>query len=269
MRSVKTTRLTFGLLSIDTKVYVATQDHDVHFHQHHADCLGGPQAGAITVPKVCKDCGEVVALGDIVKGITVDDRLVTVDRQELDAFDEEQNPNIEVLEFVHRDDVDSILIEGTYYLDAGKGAEKGYALLRQVLGESDRVGVVRFTMRQKTRMGVLRVYGDVLAIHTLLWHDEVRSTDELLGARKKVDPLPKEIKLMHAVVDSMLGEWQPEQFVDIYTQRLSTFIDAKADGGEFVPVVRKSDKADVADLLAALESTLAAESALDGGVSHV
>jgi DNA end-binding protein Ku len=265
MRSVKTTKLAFGLISVDVKMYVATQDHDAHFHQHHADCLGGPQAGAITVPKVCKDCGEVVALGDIVKGITVDDRLVTVDKQELDALDEEQNPNIEVLEFVHADEVDPILIEGTYYLDAGKGAEKGYALLRQVLGESDRVGAVRFTMRQKTRMGVLRVYGDVLAIHTLLWHDKVRATDELLGARKTVDLLPKEIKLMHAVVDSMLGDWQPEQYADDYTSRLNEFIATKAEGGEFVPVARKSAEEDVADLLAQLEATLAAK----GGASHV
>jgi DNA end-binding protein Ku len=269
MRSVRTTRLTFGLIGVDVKVFVATQDHDVHFHQHHTDCLSGAQAGAITVPKICKDCGEVVALSDIVKGITVDDKLVTVDKQELDALDEEHDPNWEVVQFVHRDEVDPILIEGTYYLDASKGAEKHYALLRQVLAESDRVGVVRFTLRQKTRMGVLRVYGDVLAIHTLFWHDEVRPTDELLGARKKVDLLPKEIKLMHAIVDSMHGEWQPEQYVDTYTQRLSTFIATKAEGGEFVPVVRKSDEEDVSDLLAQLEATLAAKSALDGGVSHV
>jgi DNA end-binding protein Ku len=267
MRSVKTTRLTFGLINIDTKVYVAIQDHDVHFHQHHADCLGGAQAGAITVPKVCKDCGEVVALSDLVKGITVDDKLVTVDKQDLDALDEEQNPKVEVLEFVHGDEVDPILIENTYYLDADKGAEKGYALLRQVLTESHKVGIVRFVMRQKTHMGVLRVYGDVLAIHTLLWHDEVRPTDELLGARKNVDLLPKEVKLMHAIVDSMHGEWEPERYVDSYTRRLNEFITSKADGGEFLPVTREADEGDVSDLIAQLEATVAAKSAV--GVSHV
>jgi DNA end-binding protein Ku len=138
-----------------------------------------------------------------------------------------------------------------------------------VLTESDRVGVVRFVMRQKTCMGVLRVYRDVLAIHTLLWHDEVRPTDELLGARKQVDLLPKELKLMHAIVDSMDGDWQPEQYVDTYTRRLNEFITAKAEGGEFLPVTREADEADVSDLLAALEATLAAKTALDGGVNHV
>jgi DNA end-binding protein Ku len=268
MRSVKTTKLALGLINVDVKIYAAAQDHDVHFHQHHAECLGAENAGRISVPKVCKDCGEVVQLVDIVKGIEHDDKLVIVDNDELTALDDEAEPNWEVLEFVHRDEVDVILFEKTYFLDADKRGEKNYALLRAALAESDKVGIVRFTMRQKTRMGVLRVYNDVLAIHPLLWHDEVRATDELLGAKKKVDLLPKELKLMQAIIDSMQGDWQPTRYVDTYTERLNEFITSKAEGGEFVPATREADETDVSDLLAALEATLAANTVVSGGLSH-
>jgi DNA end-binding protein Ku len=259
MRSVRNTGLTFGMVNIAVKMFAATESHDTKFHLHHGACLGATNAGAISMPRVCKDCGESVAQKDMIKGVTVPgDKLVTVDGDEIKALDEEQDPNIEVVQFVHADEIDPILFESTHYLDAGKGSEKGYAMLRQVLTESRRVGIVRYTMRSKTRMGVLRVYGDVLAIHALLWHDEVRSTEELLGAAKKVELTPKEVKLAHALVESMSGPWEPTEYVDTCTARMGEFIDAKADGGEFVPVVRVSDESDVSDLLASLERSIQA-----------
>jgi DNA end-binding protein Ku len=257
MRSVRNSGLTFGLVNIAVKMFVASESHDTKFHQHHAKCLGATNTGAISMPRVCKDCGEKVDSKDIVKGVTVDDKLVTVDSDEIKALDEEQDPSIEVVQFVHADEIDPILFESTHYLDADKGSEKGYAMLRQVLEESRKVGIVRYSMRGRTRMGVLRVYGNALAIHALLWHDEVRSTDELLGAAKQVKLTPKEVKMAHVLVESMSGEWNPAEYVDTYAQRMTQFIETKSEGGEFVPVVRASDKQDVSDLLAALENSIA------------
>ena len=256
MRSVKNAGITWGMVNIAIKMFVATESHDTKFSLYHAACLGKPQSGAIGMPRVCKDCEERLAHADIVKGVTIDDKLITVSNDEIKALDEEQDPNIEVLQFVHADEIDPILFEGTYYLDADKGSEKGYAMLRLVLEESRQVGIVRYAMRSKTRLGVLRVVGDVLAIHALLWHDEVRSTDELLGARKQVSLTPKEIKLAHAVVESMSGQWNPAEYVDTYAHRLSEFIDTKSEGGEWTPVTRASDNQDAGDLLAKLEASI-------------
>jgi DNA end-binding protein Ku len=207
MRSMHTARLGFGLVSVNVKMYTATETHDAKFHLHHAGCLG-----SIRQKRVCEQCGAVVEYGDVVKGI--------------------------------------------------QHGDKSYALFRQALSESEKVGIVRFAMRSKTHMGVVRVYGDnVLAIHTLMWSDEVRATDELKIGGKKVELSEKEVKMAHALIDSMAGEWKPTEYEDIYQQRVAEMIDAKADGAEFTtdkPDV-DDDEGDVSDLLAKLEASIAAK----------
>lgn len=263
MRSVHKGSLQFSLVNAAVKLYTATEDHNVSFRQHH----GGTCLGHVGVKRVCEDCGGVVAWGDMVKGIERDGNLVVLTDAELKELDDEQGPAIDVLQFVHRDEVDPIYFDQTYYLDADKGGEKNYALIRRVLGESDKVGVVRFTMRQRTRMGVLRVVRDVnggedvLAIHTMVWHDEIRSTQSLVGARKKVELTPKEIKLAHAVLDSMSGDaWNPAEHVDNRAQRVADLVTAKANGTALDAIESDDDDAgaaDVSDLLAKLEASLA------------
>jgi DNA end-binding protein Ku len=261
MRSIKKGSLHFGLLNIPVKAYVATDDHDVHFHMHHGACLDKPEQGAISMPRVCKDCGQKVNFSDIVSGKDVDGTFVIVTDEEKNALIEEQDPGFEVLEFVNRGDVDPILFEKTHTLDPEKGAEKVYLLLLNDLSETDRVGIVQFTMSQKTHIGVLGVFrheeGDVLAIHTLRWVDEVRGTAELTGSHKKVTLIPAEIEMMRQAIDSRVGVWNPGKYVDTYTERLTEFVETKADGGEFVPLVREDvGTADVSDLLAMLQASV-------------
>jgi DNA end-binding protein Ku len=263
MRSMHTARLGFGLVSVNIKMYTATETHDVKFHQHHAECLG-----SIKYKRVCEACGVLVEFSDIVKGIEHDDKLVIVTEDDFAELDEEQGAEIEVLQFVQRGDVDPIMFENTYYLDTDNGKsksakptnnDKSYALFRRALSESDKVGIVRFTMRNKTHMGVLRVYGDdVLAIHTLMWSDEVRATDELKIGGKKVELSEKEMKMAHALIDSMAGEWEPTEYEDIYQQRVAEMIEAKADGAEFTTDKRDAgdDGGEVSDLLAKLEASI-------------
>lgn len=255
MRSVKKGSLSFGLVNVATKMYSATEDHDVKAHMHHGPtCLGG-----ITMQRVCKECSEVVEYRDTVKGIEHGDQTVIITPEDLAALDEEQGPNFDVLQFVERDEIDPILFESTYYLDADKGAEEVYALVRQALLDTERYGIVQFAYRQKTRMGVLRVIGNVLAIHTIRWHDEVRGAEELHGAAKEVTLNPKMVELAHAVVDSLTSEWVPTAYADTYTEKLGQMVEAKAAGGEYVPAVEEDegDGADVSDLLAKLEASIA------------
>jgi DNA end-binding protein Ku len=246
--------LGFGLVNIAYKMYKACESHDVAFHNHHAGCLG-----AVGQQQVCKECGETVAYADIVKGVERDGNTVIVTPEEIKALDDEQGSAIDVLAFVHADEIDPILYEGTYYLDADKGSEKGYALLRVAMVESERIGIVRYALRQRTHMGVLRVIGNVLALHPLVWADEIRSTAELLGAAKAVELSPKEVKLAHALVESMMGVWEPDTYVDTYVARLNEMVDTKASGGEFVAAPRDDDGAEVGDLLAKLEASVAAK----------
>ncbi len=257
MRSIHNGGLTFGLVNVAVKMYVATESHDTKFHLYH----GGDCNGSIGMPKVCKQCGEQVAYADIVKGVERDGETVYVTADDFATLDNEVGPQIDVLGFVNRDEIDPILFESTYYLDADKGSEKGYALLREVLTESERVGIVTYSLRQKTHRGVLRVYDDVLAIHVLMWPDEVRPTDALTGAHKKIELSPQELKMAHALVDSMMAPWEPSEHIDTYAQRLAELIDVRASGGQFVATTRDDDGggADVSDLLAKLEASVSAK----------
>jgi DNA end-binding protein Ku len=266
MRSMHTARLGFGLAGFNVKMYTATETHDVKFHLHHAECLG-----SIKYKRVCEACGALVEYGDIVKGIEHGDKLVIVTDDDFSSLDEEQGSEIEVLQFVDRADVDPIMFENTYYLDTDNGKSKSakptnndktYALFRQALSESDKVGIVRFAMRNKTHMGVLRVYGgDVLVIHTLMWSDEVRATDELKIRGKKVELSEKETAAAQALIDTMAGEWKPAEYEDIYQQRVVEMVEAKADGAEFTTSKPDADddEGEVSDLLAKLEASIAAK----------
>jgi DNA end-binding protein Ku len=252
MRAVKKASLGFGLVNVPVRMYLATESHDVGFHQHHQGCNG-----AIGMARTCKDCGEVVPYADIVSGIKRDGKLVTLTKDELAGLEDERGAQIEVLQFCQAGEIDPILFdENTYYLEANGGDPKGYPLLRQALLESNLVGVVRYVMRTRQHLGILRVIGNVMVIHPMHWPDEVRSTGEL-KIPDKVDLDPKAVKLAHMLVESLLVErFDPEQFTDTYTARVDELIDVKAAGAPVVASAEDTGTEDVSDLLAALEKSI-------------
>lgn len=271
MRSIWGTSLSWGMVDTAVKVYTATESHDLKLHQHHGpDCLG-----SIRYKRVCEVCSNEVEYSDIVSGTDESGSLVTVTKSELESLDDEQElGGIEVLGFVHSDEINPIYYDKTYYLDADTGKNgknkapaKSYALLRQVLEESGRVGVVRYTSPRShhTVRGVLCVYQDTLTIHTLLWHDEVRDPSELKNCRQQMALKPEEIKMAHQVVESMAAVWKNDELTDTYQERLGELIDTKIAGGEFTtapkPDDTEADSEDVSDLLAKLQASVKAKGA--------
>jgi len=203
----------------------------------------------------CKLCNDEVAYADIVSGMEVDGNLVIITADERESLKEEQGEGIELLQFANADEVDPIMYEGTYYLEP-EGNGDGYALLRQVLIDSGRIGIVRYAMRQKTHLGVLRVLGNVLVVHTIMWPDEVRPTTELKVPTAAVPA--KALKMAHLIVDSMTEEFNPEDYKDEYQIRLQELVDAKADNAPFVTKAKDldDDAIDDDDLIARLEATI-------------
>lgn len=255
MRAVKRSSLAFGLVNIPVRLYKATETHDIGFHQYH----GGPSGclGGIGQKRVCKSCLADVDYGDIVKGIEHNDKLVFITPDELKSLDDEQGSQIDVLQFVQQDEIDPILWEQPYFVEPDGSAE-GYALLRRVLAESDRVAVVRFALRTKTHLGILRVFGNVLTIHTMMWGDEVRNAGELNIPDVAIPLKPQAVKMAHQLVESMLGVFNPDEYRDSYTERLGDLIEAKAADAEFVttPHQLDADEDEVSDLMAQLEASI-------------
>lgn len=267
MRSIWKGSIAFGLVNVPVKVYSATEDHDIKFHQVHAK-----DHGRIRYQRVCEKDGEVVEYRDIARAYESDDgQMVVITDDDIATLPEERSREIEVLEFVPADEVDPMLFDRSYFLEPDSKSSKSYVLLAKTLAETDRMAIVHFTLRNKTRLAALRVkdFGkrDVMVIHTLLWPDEIRDPDFPV-LDKKVEIKPAELKMAGQVVESMAEEFNPDRYHDDYQEQLHELVQAKLEGGEAFTVEEQpkqlDETEDVSDLLAKLEASVKARSGGDG-----
>ncbi|OBG36964.1 Ku protein [Mycobacterium alsense] len=266
MRSIWKGSIAFGLVNVPVKVYSATEDHDIKFHQVHAK-----DNGRIRYQRVCEKDGEVVEYRDIARAYESDDgQMVVITDDDIATLPEERSREIEVLEFVPADEVDPMLFDRSYFLEPDSKSSKSYVLLAKTLAETDRMAIVHFTLRNKTRLAALRVkdFGkrDVMVIHTLLWPDEIRDPDFPV-LDKKVEIKPAELKMAGQVVESMAEEFNPDRYHDDYQEQLHELVQAKLEGGEAFTVEEQpkqlDETEDVSDLLAKLEASVKARSGGD------
>ena len=259
MRSIWKGSLSFGLVNVPVKVYSATEDHDLTFHQVHAK-----DGGRIRYKRVCEVCGEVVDYRDIAKAYEADNgQTVVITDEDLATLPEERSREIDVLEFVPASEIDPMMYDRSYYLEPDSKSTKSYVLLARTLAETDRVAIVHFALRSKTRLAALRVRDfskrEVMVVQTLLWPDEIRDPDFPV-LDQKVDIKPAELKMALQVVDSMADDFNPDQFHDAYQEQLRELVDAKLEGGEaFIAEEQPAQldaTEDVSDLLAKLEASV-------------
>ncbi|MGH3554581.1 MAG: Ku protein [Mycobacterium sp.] len=263
MRSIWKGSIAFGLVNVPVKVYSATEDHDIKFHQVHAK-----DNGRIRYKRVCEVCGEVVEYRDVARAYESDDgQMVVITDDDIATLPEERSREIEVLEFVPSADLDPMLFDRSYFLEPDSKSSKSYVLLAKTLADTDRVAIVHFALRNKTRLAALRVkdFGkrDVMVVQTLLWPDEIRDPDFPV-LDKKVDIKPAELKMAGQVVESMAEEFNPDRFHDTYQDQLRELVAAKLEGGEAFTAEEQptelDETEDVSDLLAKLEASVKARS---------
>ncbi|OBF98334.1 Ku protein [Mycobacterium sp. 852002-51152_SCH6134967] len=261
MRSIWKGSIAFGLVNVPVKVYSAQQDHDVKFHQVHAK-----DNGRIRYKRVCEIDGEEVEYRDIARAYESDDgQTVIITDEDIATLPEERSREIEVLEFVPASDIDPMMYDRSYFLEPEGKSSKSYVLLTKTLKETDRVAIVHFALRNKTRLAALRVQDfskrDVMVIQTLLWPDEIRDPDFPV-LDKEVDIKPAELKMATQVVDSMTDDFNPDRYHDEYQEHLRELIQAKLEGGEAFTTEEQpqelDETEDVSDLLAKLEASVKA-----------
>jgi DNA end-binding protein Ku len=207
-------------------------------------------------------CGEIVDYADIDKAYEEDGRTVVLTRDELKSIPAESSHEIEVVQFVPSEQLDPIMFERSYYLEPDSKSPKAYVLLRRALEDTDRVAVVQFALREKTRLGALRIRDDVLVLQSLLWADEVREAAfPALEAAVRISAQEREMSA--ALVDSMAGDFEPGQFTDDYQVQLRKLIDAKIEQGEsldteqtFGAEAAEAGSGEVIDLMEALKRSL-------------
>lgn len=257
--------MSFGLVSVPVKLYAATSNHDIRFHQVH-----GADGGRIKYKRTCAVDGEEVEYADIVKGYeTEDGELITLTDEDLDTLPTATGREIDVIEFVPADQIDPLLYDKSYYLEPEPKAAKPYALLREALLQTDRMAVVKVALRQRETLALLRVRGKAIVLQTMLWPDEVRQAEfDILDA--DVALRPQELTMAASLIESLGADFDPADFHDEYRDAVVELIERKKTTGETrpAPVAAKpvDDGGDsMTDLLTALQRSV--EAAKGGGES--
>jgi DNA end-binding protein Ku len=252
MRAIWKGAVSFGLVSIGVKLYSATEEKDIRFHQVHRT-----DGGRIRYKRTCSVCGEEVSYDDIAKGYDLGGgEMVILTDSDFEDLPLTSNRAIDVHQFVPAEQVDPILYNKAYYLEPEAVAAKPYILLRDALVESDRVAIVKVALRQREQLATLRVRDGVLVLNTMLWPDEVRAAsfsflDEGITVRRQ------ELEMAASLIESMAGDFDPDEFTDEYRVALQKVIDAKVSGQEIVapPEVEEAPTGAI-DLMAALRASV-------------
>jgi DNA end-binding protein Ku len=259
MRSIWRGAVSFGLVSIGVKLYSATEDKDIRFHQVHVT-----DGGRIKYKRVCSIDGEEVEYSDIAKGYELPDgQLVILTDEDFEELPLSTRREIDVLEFVDQDEIDPILFEKTYYLEPDGPATRPYVLLRDALENAGRVAITKIALRQRESLAALRVRDGVLVLHTMRWPDEIRTPD--FGfLDEDITVRPQELQMAEALIASMSGDFDPNEFTDDYRAAMEALLEAKQTGGEVQPLPEVADTgAAVVDLMSALRASV--ERARGGG----
>lgn len=252
MQTVWKGSISFGLVSIPVRLVSATQEKDVSFRQVHA-----ADGGRIRYQRVCQ-YGHEVAYADIAKGYELPDgEIVVLDEEDLADLPVASSRVVDVLTFVPMSDIDPTALSRAYYAEP-TGDAKPYVLLRDALEQAERVAVVKVALRTRERLAVLRPRDGVLVVQTMLWPDEVRQPD--FGfLDEDVTVRPQEMAMAQSYIETLTGEFLPEEYVDEYRAALLDVINAKVQGREVVHAPEVSpEEGKVVDLVEALKRSVEA-----------
>ena len=199
--------ISFGLVNVPVKVFSATSSKDVRFHQ-----LDGKSKSRIKQKRVSVATGEEVPYEDLIKAYEIaPDNYVTITPEELEALDPKASKTIDIEDFVDLDQIDPVYYERPYYLVPDKGGQKAYALLRNAMRETNKVGIARVVLRTKQYLAAIRPKDDALVMETMLFADEVNPLDELDLPGPDVDVTEREEKMARSLIDSLTTDFEPDE----------------------------------------------------------
>jgi DNA end-binding protein Ku len=245
------------------KLYSAVRRKTVRFHQ-----LDSKDNSRIQQKRVNPTTGEEVPYEQLVKGFELSpDHYIVIEPDELDALEPRKTRSIDIEDFVELDSIDPIYYDHPYYLAPGQGAGKAYALLVRAMEEANRVGIARVVIRSKEQLVAIRPREGLLMMETMLFGDEIVPPSELgdLPALNEFKVSEKEVGMARQLIESLSTEFDPDAYRDEYREAVLDMIERKADGEEIVAQPQAEEPAEVPDLMAALEASIASAKRQSGG----
>lgn len=224
MRSIWTGSISFGLINIPIKIFSAVEESTLDM-----DMLDQKDHANIKFMRVNENTGKEVPYANIVKGYKLDDKYIILEDSDFEAADAVKTKTIDIQSFAFEKEIESIYYEQPYYLEPDKGAMKAYALLRDALQKSGKVGVTSFVLRNKESLAILKPYKNLILLNKIRFSQEIRATSELkLPAVSKGKT--KEMDMATKLIDQLTETFDISSFKDEYTAKLLKIIKNKAKG---------------------------------------
>jgi DNA end-binding protein Ku len=244
--------ISFGLVTIPVSVYPATEEKTLRFNQLHDE-----DGGRVRMKRVCSIDGEEVGYEHIVKGYEYEkDRYVILTDEDFEAIPVESSRAIDIQQFVELEEIDPMQYKKSYYLVPEETGAKAYALLREALNRSGKVGIAKVSFRDKEHLAALRFRDEAFVLETMYWPDEIREAD-FGGVDVSAKVRPNELEMAQTLIDNLTADWDPTEFKDGYREAMLHIVEAKINGEE-IEIVEPEPTAKVVDLMEALKASVAA-----------
>jgi DNA end-binding protein Ku len=252
-RSMWKGAIAFGLVNIPVELYSAVRDHRPKFRLLHAK-----DESPVKYERICQRDGKAVAWEDLVKGYEYSKgHFVVLTKDDFKTAALEKTKTVDIMDFVDPKEIDERYFETPYYLQPGKGADRSYALLRDAIRDSGRVGIAKIILRDAQHLAAVEAIGDALVLTMMRFSDELADLSDYKFPRK-ADVRPAELKMARQLIDNLAAEWNPEKYTDEYTANLMRVIQAKMKGRspKLIDERATPKQAEVVDLMARLRASL-------------
>lgn len=251
MRAIWSGAISFGLVNIPVKLYSGSGESSLDF-----DMLAKDDLSPIKYVRVAESDGREVPYKDIVKGYEIEKgRYVVLTDKDFEKANARKTRAIEIHSFVNEEEIDPVYFEKPYYLEPDKTAAKPYALLREALRKSKKVGIASYVLRNREHLAILKASGDVIILNQMRYHEEIRDPAGLsLPGEKEISD--KEVDMAMKLIDQLTEDFHPEQYRDTYVDELKKMIEAKAEGKTIKAKGEAPEPTRVKDLMDVLKASL-------------
>ncbi len=252
MRAIWKGNISFALVSIPISVFSATRRNELSFHYLHKKDMS-----LVSYKRFCDQEDVEVPWEEITRGYEYEKgQYVEITDEDLDKADIELTKTIQIVEFVHEEEIDPVYFDKPYYLEPQKGGERAYALMRDALAQSKKVGIAKVVLKSREHLAAVKTVGDMMTLQTMRFAHEIVGTGEL-NLPKKADISKKEMDLANMLIDSMSDKFDPMKYKDEYHDKVLEIIQMKVAGvSPQVPAAKGPGPAKVVDLMEVLKQSL-------------
>src|SRR5215831_9231409 len=251
MRAIWKGNISFALVSIPISLFSATRRNELSFHYLHKKDMS-----AVSYKRFCDSEDVEVPWEEITRGYEYEKgQYIEITDEDIDRADVELTKTIQIMEFVKEEEIDPLFFDKPYYLEPQKGGERAYALMRDALAHSKRVGIAKVVMKTKEHLAAVKAIGNMITLQTMRFAHEIVDASEL--NLPKADISKKEMDLANTLIDSMTDKFEPTKYKDEYYEKVMEVVQNKVQGvAPTSPAAAPKQPGKVVDLMEILKQSL-------------